>query len=118
MELLKQTEILRKHLEYLRDLFEHSDPPANVKDRSFFEKVKAETTPIFELTATWEEDALKLVKEKKLTVHPQQITSTKENMELLLMHSYYKDARRKRYMELYNSVLYIYDQLIRDLSLI
>ncbi|AXI09321.1 DUF1798 family protein [Oceanobacillus sp. 143] len=115
MELLKQTETLREHLDYLRGQFEHATPPENVKDRSFFEKVKEETTPIYDLIANWEENALQKVKEQKVTVHPQQITSTKENMELLLMHSYYKDARRKRYMELYNSVIYIYDQIIREL---
>ncbi|RDW22073.1 DUF1798 family protein [Oceanobacillus chungangensis] len=115
MELSKQTETLREYLYNLRDKFEHSTPPENVKDRSFFEKVKEETTPIYDLIATWEEDALQTVKEKKITVHPQQVISTRENMELLIMHSYYKDARRKRYMELYNSVLYIYDQVIRDL---
>ncbi|WP_404459438.1 DUF1798 family protein [Oceanobacillus kapialis] len=116
MELLQQTEKLQQHIKRLKDKYENSEPPENKKDREFFLQVKQETAPVYELLAEWEKAALEAVKNREVQVHPHQVTSTKENMELLLMHSYYIDARRKRYMELNRSILYILDQLQRELS--
>lgn len=116
MDLQKQTEQLKEYLINLKHKFESNDPPEDRRDKTFFLKTKEETLPIYQLLETWEEAALKIIKERKINVHPQQVTSTKENMELLLMHSYYIDVKRKRYMELYNSILYIFDQLLRELS--
>ncbi|WP_042223622.1 DUF1798 family protein [Oceanobacillus manasiensis] len=116
MELLKQTERLQQYLTSLRDKFEQSEPPENKKDREFFILVKEETKPIYELLNKWEEHALHAVKNREVQVHPHQVSSTRENMELLLMHSYYIDARRKRYMELYKSILYVLDQIHHELS--
>ena len=116
MSLTEQTIQLKKHLSELKNTFEANKPPEDRRDKPFFLKVKEETLPIYQLLEEWEASALKIVKERKVTVHPHQITSTKENMELILMHSYYIDVRRKRYMELYNSILYIFDQLLRELS--
>jgi hypothetical protein len=115
MELSKQTNLLKNHLIRLKDIFEINNPPENLKDRDYFFKVKEETTPVYQLLDEWEEAALKVVKERKAKIHPQQITSTKENMELVLMHSYYVDTRRKRYMELHNSILYVFDLLLEDI---
>lgn len=116
MKLRDVTEQLLHHLNALKNRFETKTPPENIKDRTYFKYVKDETTPIFEQLNVWEQLALELTKERKLNVHPQQIASTKENMELLLMHSYYLDVRRKRYMELYKSIRYIFDQIIDELS--
>ena len=115
MELKKHTEKLKQHMNYLKDKFERNEPPKERKDKHFFQMVKKETLPIYELLALWETEALKAVKERKVNVHPHQVSSTRENMELLLMHSYYIDVRRKRYMELNNSIHYIFDQLLREL---
>ncbi len=115
LDVKKQTIELRNHLERLKDRFENNDPPENRRDRDFFNKVKEETTPVYELLVTWEEKTLLVVKERKLKVHPQQVVSTR-NMELLLMHSYFIDARPKRYMELYKSILYIFDQIVDEIE--
>ncbi|MBP1969573.1 hypothetical protein J2Z83_001680 [Virgibacillus natechei] len=116
MDLKNQTVELKQHLNRLKDKYENDEPPENKKDRQFFLKVKEESTPIYELLAKWEEDSLQIVKERKINVHPQQITSTRENMELLLMHSFYIDVKRKRFMELNNSIAYIFDQLLREMN--
>lgn len=115
MELKNQTEKLKQHLNYLKEIYERNEPPKDRKDKQFFQMVKDETLPVYELLEQWENNTLKVVKERKVNVHPHQVTSTRENMELLLMHSYYIDVRRKRYMELNNSIHYILDQLIRGL---
>ncbi|WP_404452813.1 YppE family protein [Virgibacillus necropolis] len=115
MDIKEQTIELKKQLQMLKDNYEENDPPENKKDMTFFTYVKNKTEPIYTMLETWETDALEIVKQRKVDVHPHQITSTRENMELLLMHSFYIDAKRKRYMELNHSVLYIFDQLLRDL---
>ncbi|WP_458947114.1 DUF1798 family protein [Oceanobacillus sp. CAU 1775] len=112
MNVEKQTEQLKKYLIDLKHRFENSAPPENRRDPEFFQLVKRETTPVFNLLETWEEITLEQVKLKQVKVHPHQVASTRENMELLLMHSYFFDARKKRYMDLYQSVLYIFDQIL------
>jgi hypothetical protein len=116
MELIDYTNQLKVYLQQLKDIFEENNPPEDRKDKDFFIMVKQKTSPIYELLAKWEELALQVIKETKISVHPNQIVSTKENMELLLMHSYYIDVRRRRYMELNQSVLYVFDQLLRALE--
>lgn len=116
MNVTKQTEELKVHLIRLKNRFENTAPPENRRDRVFFQMVKKETAPIYEALERWEEAALVLVKARKVNVHPQQVTATRENMELILMHSYFMDARRKRYMELHNSASYVFDQIINELD--
>lgn len=112
----EQTAKLRAHLNRLKERFENTAPPKNRRDRDFFNMVKEETDPVYELLEQWEEATLGIVKQRKVNVHPQQVASTRENMELLLMHSYFIDARPKRYMELYKSITYIFDQLLEELE--
>jgi len=116
MELKFQTELLKHHLEQLKEMFEANEPPENVSDKHFFLKMKESTSPIYDLLEEWEEQALEFVKTRNVNVHPHQVTSTRENVELLILHSYYVDARRKRYMELNHSSNYIFDLLLQDLQ--
>jgi hypothetical protein len=116
MVLVEYTNQLKVHLHDLKTLFEQNNPPGDRRDKVYFEMVKENTSPIYELLAKWEELALNIIKESKISVHPNQIVSTRENMELLLMHSYYLDVRRRRYMELHKSVQYVFDQLLRAIE--
>ncbi|WP_100010823.1 DUF1798 family protein [Lentibacillus sediminis] len=115
MDLTEQTKQLKQHIDWLKDRYETTPAPENRKDKQLFMRVKEETTPIYDLLENWETEALKAVKARNVNVHPQQIASTKENAELFMMHSYYIDVRRKRYMELHRSIHYIFDQLLREL---
>lgn len=117
MELTFQTELLKGHLDQLKEMYEANEPPESMNDKHFFLHMKESTQPIYDLLEEWEEEALAFVKKRKVNVHPHQIASTRENMELLILHSYYVDARRKRYMELNHSCHYIFDQLLKDLQL-
>lgn len=115
-QLASKTHDLMNELEQLKDYYLTHSAPENRSDKDFFLMVKRKTKPIYQTLDEWENEALQLVKARKADVHPQQITSTKENMELLLMHSYYVDVKRKRYMELNHSVLYVFNQLLEDIS--
>jgi len=113
--LTELTTKLVKQLESLKQRYEKNDEqPKN--DRAFFEFVKNETEPIFTLIEEWEGLAQKFVEQQGSFLHSHQITSTRENMEALLLHSYYVDTRKRSYMELYKSCYYIYDQLLQELQ--
>lgn len=116
LDLLQLTKQLKLHLDQLKQIYEENKPPESRKDKAFFLYVKENTTPIYKQLAEWESNTLQMVKDRQVNLHPHQVASTRENYELLLMHSYYIDVRRKRYMELNHSIHYIFDQLIRDLS--
>ncbi|WP_186577769.1 DUF1798 family protein [Aquibacillus kalidii] len=117
MNLADDTIQLKEIVEALKHRYLTNEKPENKKDRQFFEYVKGETAPIFEKIQKWEQDALTFVKKREVAVHPQQIESTKENLNLLLMHSYYIDARKRRYMELYQSVHYVFDAILDQIHM-
>ncbi|HLR01472.1 MAG TPA: DUF1798 family protein [Virgibacillus sp.] len=115
-QLIDQTYKLKDELDRLKDYYLTHEPPESKNDKPFFMMVKETLEPIYQALEKWEEDALHSAKQRQTNVHPQQITSTKENMDMLLLHSYYIDVKRKRYMEMNHSIHYVFDQLLRDLT--
>ncbi|MFD2209089.1 DUF1798 family protein [Virgibacillus halophilus] len=115
-ELLLQTIELKKQLALLQEYYENNQAPESRKDKQFFAYVRKQTDPIYELLARWEDLALATVKNRQVKVHPKQIVSTRENMELILMHSYYIDVKRRRYMQLHQACLYVFDLLADQLE--
>lgn len=109
--LIKLTNELQHASQLLKDKFLTNEPPENVRDSDFFQKVKSETEPLFVLAKEWEKQALDAVKQRKIHVHPQQVEATRENFELILLHSYYIDVKRQRYMELIQAIDYVCDQV-------
>ncbi|TRM12540.1 DUF1798 family protein [Lentibacillus cibarius] len=116
MELIQETKQFKNYLEVLEEKYNENKPPESKKDRQFFQMVKNYTAPIYDLLTEWENHALQAVKERQVNLHPQQITSTKENMELLMLHSFYIDVKRKRYKELNHSIYFILDRLLDELQ--
>lgn len=108
-ELTKQ---LKQTIDSLHDLFFREGEPPSINDKAFFLQMKEETSPMYQLLATWEEVALAEVKARNIQVHPHQVNSTVENIELLILHSYYKDIRKRKYMEYYVSSHYVCNQLL------
>lgn len=84
------------------------------RSRSYFSHVKSETETLFNLIDTWEEEATILVENKELSIFKEQITATKENMQALIMHSYYKDVRKRQYMEIIQACDYIFSQCMKE----
>ncbi len=106
------TEQLKQTVDTLHDLFFREGERPSMNDKPFFLQMKEETKPMYELLATWEETALAEVKARKIQIHPHQVHSTVENVELLILHSYYKDIRKRTYMEYYFSTHYVCNQLL------
>ncbi|MGP4041302.1 DUF1798 family protein [Gracilibacillus sp. D59] len=115
MLLLTYIEDLEKELVKLKEYYLSHERPENKRDPKFFAFVKDNTEPVFETVDQWYEEALNFVKNRNVKVHPQQVESTEENIKLLLLHSYYVDVKRKRYMELHQSVIYVFDLLKNDI---
>lgn len=109
--LINLTTQLQQATHELKDKFLESTPPEDARDSEFFQKVKSETDPLFKLAERWEEEALAAVKERKILVHPQQVEATRENFELILLHSYYIDVKEKRFMEFVQAIDYVCDQV-------
>lgn len=107
---------LEEELKTLKGYYLSHEKPEHKRDPEFFAYVKEQTEPVFDIVDKWHEEALAFVKNREVQVHPQQVESTEENIKLLLLHSYYIDVRKKRYMELHQSVLYVFDLLKNDLN--
>jgi len=113
-QLYDLTDTLIFELERLKDIFYKPNDSMENK-QAYFQHVKKETIPIFDMLSKWEEKTLAFIKEGNGYVHPKQIIATKENMELIILHSFYKDIRKRRYMEYYSSCLYVFNQLKEEI---
>lgn len=112
MKLLEQTRQLKEEINRLQEIYEKNNPPESFNDKVFFEKMKKETTEIYQFIGKWKKTALSFIAQEGIAMYSHQIKATREVFELLILHSYYIDVTRKRYMELNHSCLYICDQLI------
>ncbi|QAS50817.1 YppE family protein [Halobacillus litoralis] len=116
MSLKTNTEKIKQLIDRLHGRFLNTEGPVDKKSHEFFNKVKEDTAPMFELTQTWMEEAEEFVKSRKANVHPNQVKSTHENLEMIILHSYYLDIPMKRYKELYQSSHYVLDMILDDLE--
>ncbi|SER12259.1 protein of unknown function [Gracilibacillus ureilyticus] len=116
MQLLDQIIQLEQILEQLKHHYLTNERPENKRDPEFFQFVKETTSPVFDQIDQWYENALLFIKDREVHVHPQQLQSTEDNLKILLLHSYYIDVRKKRYMELYQSIKYVFDLLKKDIN--
>src|SRR5699024_2651346 len=73
------------------------------RSRSYFNNIKPEVETYLNFLEEWGELAHQLSEQGLLTIFPQQIDATIDNMRALIMHSYYKDVRKRRYMEMKQS---------------
>lgn len=106
------TKRLKKILNELCVRYHNSNPPENKRDPQYFSYVKEVTAPIFSLLDEWEQACLLAIENRSINVFPAQIQSTKENMELIIMHSYYIDIRKKRYMSYIQSIEFVFNQIM------
>lgn len=105
-------------IEYVGQLEQTFQKETNVSydSREMFEHVRRETEPIFETLETWETLTLDSIKRGDLSSSTQMIESTVDNMRQFIMHSYYKDVRKRRYMEMKRSLLYVFHLLLKEIG--
>ncbi|MBM7552505.1 DUF1798 family protein [Thalassobacillus pellis] len=115
-DLYAQTMELKRLSDHLAERYAAGEGPVDRKDHDFFQMVKKETMPLFEKNDKWLDTASAFVKDREVKVHPNQVQSTHENIELLILHSFYLDVKKKRYNELHHSVHYVLDMILTSLS--
>lgn len=114
-DLYYYTEKLLEEVNQCQDRFLSGEKPE--KNRAFFEEIRKEADATFQLLDGWVEQATIVVEQKEIKVlHLQQIEATKENVESLVLHSYYKDTRKRRFIEIYKSCYYIFAQVLNELE--
>jgi hypothetical protein len=109
MSILTQTETIDQIKQACFIRYQQDTPPAKLNDREEFNVIKAEVTPHFQLLEQWESELLSDIKTYALSIHPSLVQSTRENMELIIMHSFYHDTNVKRFNELVKSVDVVLD---------
>lgn len=112
--LTQLTNFLMDELHRLKDIF--YEEKTSLDKNVFFNYVQKDSKKIFDTLTEWETDALDYVKLNKSKVTFQQIIATKENIELIILHSYYKDIRKRRYMEYYTSSLLVLKLLSNEIT--
>lgn len=95
-------------------VYHDSDIQKNEDPHAFFNEVKAATTPLFDDVMEWEEITLKAIKDQTLKLHPNLINSTRENLELVIMHAYYKDVDEARFQSLMQSIDYVIELVMKE----
>src|SRR5690625_5747269 len=105
---------LMDELNRLKDIF--YEEKSTLEKNEFFNYVRKDSELIFDSLTKWEHAALDFVKLNKSKVAFQQIIATKENIELIILHSYYKDIRKRRYMEYYSSSLLVLKLLSNEIT--
>lgn len=85
------------------------------RSREFFNEIKPEVEVYLSLLEKWGEMARQLSVVGEIQVFPQQIDATVDNMKALIMHSFYKDVRKRRYMEIKQACYYIFMQSMEEL---
>ena|SRR5699024_1538931 len=109
------TENLRDYLFTLKQIYEESEKP-DKNDAEFFESVRQEINPYYDLIDEWEVAAKELIKERKITIFPPQVDATVKSMRAIALHSYYIDVRKRRYMDIKKSCDYVFQLILKELS--
>ncbi|GEM04281.1 hypothetical protein HMI01_12690 [Halolactibacillus miurensis] len=113
MSVLSQTETIDQIKQACFIRYQTDKLPAKLNDREAFNVIKEEVTPQFQLMEQWEDQLLSDIKTHALSIHPSLVQSTRENMELIIMHSFYHDTDEKRFHELVKSVDVVLDMVRR-----
>ncbi len=111
MSILSQTETIDQIKQACFIRYQADTPPAKLNDRESFNVIKEEVTPQFQLLEQWEDELLTDIKTEALSIHPSLVQSTRENMELIIMHSFYHDTDIKRFNELVKAVDVVLDMV-------
>lgn len=113
MKLSQLTKRLKTELERLKDRYETGERE-DINDRTYFSYVQRDTEHLFKLLSDWKKCANEnLVHLEKEQIYKQQITATYDNIKALILHSYYRDVRKKQYMKIFKASQYVLDTMIQ-----
>ncbi|WP_216774170.1 YppE family protein [Metabacillus halosaccharovorans] len=117
INLIKSSLHLLKCLTECKHRFDSLQTKPEKTEIYFYEQVK----PTFELVKhtanAWEQHALDWIKmEKPKYIHQTQIESAMENIEQVVLQSFYKDVNKQRFHNLHHSVEYVLNTIMDEIE--
>ncbi|TYR79948.1 DUF1798 family protein [Priestia megaterium] len=80
---------------------------------NFFEEVKPYVDCFFQELDQWEQIAADWIKQKKPKyIHRNQVETVKENLQNVVLQSFYKDTKEKRFKKMYHSNKYVLESIL------
>ena len=115
--LIKSSLHLLQCLTECKRRFESFQKKPEKTDAYFYEQVK----PTFELLKVkadgWEQLASEWIKKNKPKyIHQSQIDSARENLEQVVLQSFYKDINNQRFHNLHHSVEYLLNTILAEID--
>ena len=117
LNLIKSSLHLLKFLTECKHRFESFQKKPDKTEAYFYEQVKPTFELIKEKANDWEQLALEWIKkEKPKYIHPSQIESAMENIEQVVLQSFYKDINKQRFHNLEHSVEYLINTIVDEIE--
>lgn len=115
MELLKLTEELLQKTYQIKEIF--ADVKQSNQKRDFYDEVQPFANQVKDLIDQWEPQAVHWLKENPIkNLHPQQITHTAENLDMISIQCFFPETSLKRFRHYAESVEYVLKSVIHSLS--
>src|SRR5690625_219055 len=112
-DMYRLTKDLISRLDYLQTLFDDKTRDINHSE-PYFRFVKEDSQEVFKTLNQWEKLVLDAIDSGSISIPQQLIESTIDNMNAFIMHSYYQDIRRRKYIEMKKSCLYVFHLVLRS----
>ncbi|MFS0863358.1 YppE family protein [Fredinandcohnia sp. 179-A 10B2 NHS] len=86
-------------------------------EADFYNDVKPFVDDVMKVADSWSElSKAWIISERPKNIHINQIDATHENIQLISIQSFYTDTKEKRFKNMYESILYVLDSIIDNLS--
>ncbi|MCM3652076.1 DUF1798 family protein [Metabacillus litoralis] len=117
MELKMTSKELLQLLTNCKERFELVNTKPEKTEALFYDEVKPTFEKIMNQANAWKPLAEAWVKEQKPKyVHLSQIESTLDNIEQVVLQSFYKDVNKQRFHNLHHSVEYIVNSILAEIE--
>lgn len=117
MNLIMSSRAILLILEDCKQRFESIKQKPEKTEELFYQDVKPTFELILNKVEIWKplaEDWVKVNKPKY--IHSAQIESTIDNIEQIVLQSFYKDINKQRFHNLYNSVEYVMSSILNEIE--
>ncbi|WP_307335463.1 DUF1798 family protein [Metabacillus malikii] len=109
---------LLQELMKCKQRFEQLETKPEKSETYFYHNVKPAFEHIMEIVSLWEPMARKWVLvNKPKNIHTSQIDSTVENIEHIVLQSFYKDTNKQRFQNMYHSVEFVITAIFTGVEL-
>jgi Mg2+ and Co2+ transporter CorA len=108
---------LLQHMNECRDRFEKTILKPEKTEALFYKEVRPKFELVMNHANIWKPLAEAWVKEQQPKyIHLSQIESTIDNIEQIVLQSFYKDVNKQRFHNLHHSVEYIIKSIVSELN--